>query len=257
MNHLQQKRILLTRTAEQNQQTAKLVTSLGAIPVLFPCNQVQALPGVINKAWQDLQQPTKQTTDIIFSSRNGIEALANNVSGMANVLANYRVIAVGKKTASALEEHGIHPAWLPDHASQQGLIHDYPKHGLPKQAVFFRAETGSDDVLNFLAQKQVSVNLVKCYRTMLNDKAYPEVLRQLEENRIDAVLIGSARTADFYAQKVGDLDLANRPTIAVMSQQVTKAADKLKLNVQVVANQPSFKAMLQDLNDYFAKLKKG
>ncbi len=257
MNHLQQKRILLTRTAEQNQQTAKLVASLGAIPVLFPCNQVQALPEAINKAWQVLQQPPQQATDIIFSSRNGVEAVANHVSDMASILSNYRVIAVGQKTASVLSEHGIHPAWLPSQASQLGLVQDYPKHGLPKHAYFFRAETGNDDVLSFLAQKQVNTHLVPCYQTIKNDEAYPEVLRQLEDNRIDAVLIGSARTADFYVQKVGDLDLANRPTIAVMSQQVTKAADKLGLNVQVIANKPSFSAMLQGLNDYFAMQEKG
>jgi uroporphyrinogen-III synthase len=252
MKYLHHKRILLTRTAQQNQHTAALVSSLGATPVLFPCNVIQALPEQIHPAWQSLQQQHSTQTDIIFSSQNGVEAVAGCVTDFAKTLSAYRVIAVGQKTAASLKTQGVDPTWVAKQASQQGLIQDYPKHGLPKQAYFFRATVGSDALVDFLATQQVPTTLVSCYQTVIDEQAQPEVLQDLKNKQIDAVLLGSARTAEFYRQKVGDLSLANTPAIAVMSPHVRKAADKLGLNVQVIAKEPSFEAMLLGLNDYFA-----
>ena len=256
MKHLHGKHILLTRTPEQNKETAKLVTSLGAIPESLPCTSIISLPQPIQQAWAGLQE-FPENTDVIFSSRNGVQAVAEHVNDFQQLLSRFRVIAVGEKTAQALKNYGIHAGWMPNQASQQGLITDYPKYGLPKHAVFFRAETGSDALLDFLIDQGVQTTLVTAYKAILNPEENTTMIQQLQKGEIDAVLLGSARTAEFYLQKTGDLKLANHPAIAVMSPQVEKAADKLGLNVQVIAKQPSFKAMLESLNDYFATMKKG
>ncbi|MDQ7004472.1 MAG: uroporphyrinogen-III synthase [Ghiorsea sp.] len=257
MNHLQDKHILLTRTEAQNKTTAKLVSKVGAMPVLFPCASIQILTENIQHAWQILSQLPTKNTDIIFSSRNGVEAVAQTVPKLAETLAKYRVIAVGEKTAQSLQERDIQPNWQPQIASQQGLIQDYPSHELPKYILFFRAKAGSDDLLNFLEQHGVHTKLCLAYDTLIQTEAQPQVLQQLKQGHIDAVLLGSARTAEFYAKKIQSTPNKARPVVAVMSQQVRKAADKLGLNVQVVASEPSFHAMLQGLNDYFEQHDKG
>jgi len=256
MQHLKGKSILLTRSPSQNIKTAVEVQTFCAKPVLFPCSSVVPLMNSIQTAWIALKK-NKQKVDIIFSSRNGVEAVAKHVDNFHQTLATHRVIAVGEKTSDALKEYGVNTAWLPKESSQLGLVQDYPSHGLPNEVVFFRAEAGNDELLKFLQQHHVKATLIPTYQTTLSIEQHPQVIRQLNDGDIDAVLLGSARTVEFYIQKVGSQTLANHPTIAVMSQQVRIAADKLGLNVQVVAKEPNFKSMLEGLDEYFATQEKG
>ncbi len=251
MNHLGGKHILLTRTAKQNKTTAELVQSLGAIPELLPCTSIEVLEDNIQRDWLAMQTNLPSGSDVIFSSRNGVEAVAHYVTDFEDVLSNYRTIAVGKKTAASLESFGVKPAWSPHQASQKGLIKAYEARGLPEHVLFFRAETGNDCLLNFLDKHGVRHQLSLVYRSVCSTDDASETILNIKNNTIDAVLLGSARTAEFYVAKIGDLSLANRPVVVVMSPQVRKATDKLGLNVQIIAHKPSFRAMLEGLNRYF------
>jgi len=255
MKHLLGKSILLTRSTDQNKKTAALVKSFGANPVLFPCSAIVPLIEHIQVAWEALQKSTK--TDVIFSSPNGVTIVADHSNHFQQTLEKHRVIAVGQKTSEALKKHNINVAWLPKTSSQLGIVEDYAQHGLPDKVMFFRAETGGSELVDYLEQNKIITQLIPTYQTILNREHYPNVLQQLMDTNIDAVLLGSARTVEFYCQKVGDAKLASQPTIAVMSQQVRKAADKLGLSVQVIAKEPSFTAMLEGLNEYFAHQEKG
>ncbi len=257
MNHLQNKRILLTRTSEQNKNTAKQLKSMGAMPVYFPCIQIDYLNNNIQQALTKLHTENTRSTDIIFSSSNGVKAVASCTNNLQKSLQGFRIVAVGHKTAQTLSEHDCTPAFIPEEASQKGLIAAYQQQSLPQQAYFFRAEEGSDDLLHALELQGVNTHLIPSYRASCPNNDASSIIEQLQNKSIDAVLLGSAKTAAFYVQRIANLSLANTPVIAVMSQQVTKAADKLGLKVQVTASEPSFKAMLQGLDDYFATQDKG
>lgn len=257
MNHLQDKRILLTRTSEQNKNTAKQLKSMGAIPVYFPCIQIDYLNNNIQQALTRLYTEKARNADIIFSSSNGVKAVVSCVDNLKKSLHGFRIVAVGNKTAQTLNEHDCTPAFIPEEASQKGLIATYQQQSLPQHAYFFRAEEGSDDLLQALERQGVNTHLIPSYRANCpNDDATP-IITQLKNKDIDAVLLGSAKTAAFYVQRIANVSLANTPVIAVMSPQVEKAADKLGLKVQIIANKPSFSAMLQGLDNYFATQDKG
>ncbi|MDX8388145.1 MAG: uroporphyrinogen-III synthase [Ghiorsea sp.] len=252
MSFLTDKNILLTRTAEQNEATAALVKTYGAKPTLFPCIDILYLTQALQRALTELKQADKNTTAIIFSSSNGVLALASCVQNLAQTLEGFSIVAVGRKTADALQCLNITTHILPDEASQQGLIQAYRQRDLPKQAFFFRAEEGSNDLADFFTTQNVSFTLVPSYQAKCVKTDGSDVQQQLKHGDIDAVLLGSAKTAGFYVQRIADLSLANSPLIAVMSPQVAQAADKLGLDVQVIAKNPSFKAMLDGLEDHFA-----
>jgi len=257
MSHLKGKRILLTRTAEQNKNTALVVEKTEAIPVLFPCIHITYLNKNIQQTLAEIQTEEPADTDIIFSSSNGVKAVASCVHNLKKSLQGFRIVAVGHKTAQTLTELGCTPTLVPSEASQQGLIAAYQQQNLPQQAYFFRAEEGSDNLLHALEQQGVGTYLIPSYRASCpNDDATP-IITQLNNKGIDAVLLGSAKTAAFYVQRIANLSLANTPVIAVMSPQVEKAADKLGLKVQIIASKPSFSAMLQGLDDYFSAQDKG
>jgi len=260
VNFLQGKRILLTRTEAQNQQTATLVQKHGAIPVFFPCLAIHFLHGNMRVALHDLQSARNQGSDIIFSSRNGVLAMLDCVQDLKSSLQGFRLVAVGQKTADLLRQHGCVVDMIPQQASQQGLIDTYMMQTLPQQVFFFRAEQGNDDLMRFFAKNSIKAQLIPSYRSICVENN-PEILDKLQQQPMAAVLLGSAKTAMFFAEKTrnihwlsAEVAAADAPVIAVMSQQVAVAAGNVGLKVQVIANKPSFEAMLDGLNTYFSNI---
>ena len=122
---------------------------------------------------------------------------------------------------------------------------------MPDSLLFFRAEEGRETLAEALSEQGVKVMTVPAYRTICPADDAEDVLTMLQDGHIDAVLLGSTKTALFYLQRTGSLALANRPVIAVISEKMATAARKLGLNVQVVAKDASFEAMLDALARHF------
>ncbi len=254
MSHLSGKSILLTRGGEQNLKLADLVHEYGATPIFFPCLRREILTENIVQAIDDLLLLDPSQTDILFTSQNGVTSLAETCPNIGRKLNNFRIVAVGKKTAHALVELGCKVSFTPEVESQLGLISKYTEMHLPKHVLFFRAEEGSDELSKALQLQGVYVKMVHAYRTTCETLQPLSSFEALNNKTVDAVLLGSAKTAECYVRRVNNLDIANAPVVIVMSQQVAEAADKLGLTVQVIAKLPNFEAMLASLNAYFASL---
>jgi len=244
------KHILITRAVQQTAETEVLIAAKGATTIAFPCLEHQSLKDSI---LQGLSH-AKDYSDIAFTSVNGIQAVFDNNSNFAiDAFQGKRIAVVGKRTATALKEHGIQAGIIPKVASQQGLIESYQKHGLPQSLLFFRAAEGSDELLEYLQAQDIKTCLIKAYRSTCPDDNNTKVLTMLEKNSIDACLLGSSRTAEHYLKRIGNLELANRPILVAISQQVADAADKLGLKVQIIAKRANFPSMLESLAEYFSQ----
>lgn len=250
LSPLANKRILLTRASHQMDETAALLSQYHAVAVPFPCLELEVLSANIQ---QGLQQ-TDKFSDVLFTSSNGIEAVASSISPpLKQFFMNQRIAVVGEKTARALECYHLNAALIPSQASQQGLIEAYQHKGLPRSLLFFRAEFGSDLVIDFLRKNHVQVALIKAYRSICPQDDATQVRQMLSTHGIDAVLLGSPKVAEYYLKRVGELHLANQAVLVAISQNVANAADKLGLKVQLIAKQTSFPSMLDSLVDYFSQ----
>lgn len=250
MNVLCGKRILVTRSIGQAQETAQDIRRRGGIPVLFPCLAVQCLAKEVEGAFAKI----KGDTGVLFTSVNGVECAAGVMGdAFADILAQTAVAAVGEHTAEALRRHGVTPALVPDVASQEGILAAYLQHGLPQKLVFFRAEEGRDLLIDALKARGVRVHVAYSYRSICPQDDASEIIDAIARGNIDAVLLGSAKTARHYLKRIGDIALANRPVIVTISGMVAREAEALGLGVQVVAKQASFSAMLDALEDYLLR----
>jgi len=244
------KRILITRASQQLAETAKLVESYDAIPIALPCLKHQTL----NKNIRDALKHIKHFDDIVFTSVNGVQAVfEGSTNANTKLFINKRIVAVGKKTAAALSKYGVSTDIIPELASQQGLIKAFQEHGLPQSLLFFRAEDGSDALLEYLQHKNIHCQLVPAYRTICPNDSNTEVRAMLKEHHIDAALLGSSKTTKHYLQRIGNLELANSPTLVAISQQVSDAADKLGLKVQIIAKHANFPSMLESLAEHYSQ----
>jgi len=245
------KQILLTRAAHQNIELEQLVLKRSAIPLLFPCLEIQQLDESITSGLHMLQQ----CSDVLFTSTNAVQCLARFLqadTNMATILDGKRIAAVGNQTAAALQHYGISIDLLPDIASQDGLLTTYRHAGLPEQGLlFFRAEEGREMLTEELGRLGVKVIMVPVYRTICPRADTSEITTMLKADAIDAVLLGSPRAARHYRSRINNLELANRPVIAVISEKLAQAAKSEGLDVQVVAKSASFDSMLDALSEFF------
>ncbi len=253
MGELTGKHILITRAATQTAAVANEIRHRGGIPLCLPCLAVQCLPHHVRKGFGLLKGRDVQA---LFTSANGVHCAAEAMGDVfTSALRDIPVIAIGRRTASALRGHGVTPAWVPGQASQEGLLAGWRSHGLPRRLVFFRAEEGRDFLPDALAAAAVDVRLVPAYRTVCPHDDADDIIRALKEGNIDAVLLGSARTARHYVQRIGDARLAGRPAVVVISRQVATAAVSMNLDVQVVAKEASFVSMLDGLAAWYRQNK--
>ena len=247
---LRGRHILVTRAAGQFDPTAHLIEQKGAHPIAFPCLEMQTFLTRITQALAQLDD----FSDILFTSANGVHAVASCCKpSLAECLREHRIAVVGSKTAEALLAHGIQAHIIPEMSSQAGLIETYQKDGRPQSLLFFRAEEGSDLLSETLQASGVRIATIFAYGMRCPQDPATEITTMLQQQKIDAVLLGSAKTAQYYLQRIQDLDTANQTCIVVMSQQVADAADKLGLQVQIIARQASFATMLDDLEHYFSQ----
>lgn len=248
---LRDKCILVTRAAKHYPALSRVVKLYGAKPVSLPCLAVENMPQSIATGSTLL----KDCSDVLFTSASGVHAVAQAIADDGNrlcdVLLHKRIAAVGRKTANSLSQFGVHVDMMPETASQDGLVAAYEANGLPDGLLFFRAEQGRDALVKSMLQRGVRVSMVPAYRTICPSDDASDVIARLYADEIDAVLLGSARTASHYLQRICSHELANRPVIAVISENMAVSVRASGLNVQVVAKEASFEAMLDALAEYF------
>lgn len=242
------KHILITRPARQGAETARLVAERGGKAVLFPCLDIHCLEHNILAA----SDAITAASDILFTSANGVECAARAFgSRLPELLAGKRITAVGDKTAAALKAHDIAVDLTPAEFSQEGLIALYRQAGIPHDLLFFRAEEGRDLLSDALAAAGCRTSMVAAYRTICPDDDASAIRHRIAAGQIDAVLLGSPKTARHYARRIGDLAIANIPAIVAISPLTADAAKAAGLGVQAVAKTASFDAMLDALASYF------
>ena len=242
---------MITRSRQQSEPCVEEVALRGGLPFLFPCLEIRCLSEEIRQGvslLSDISMP------ILFTSVNGVHCTAE-VCGetFRTMMASHRIAAVGEKTAEALEGYGISTELLPEEASQEGLLEAYLQQGIPKELLFFRAREGRDFLAEKLQAHGCQVHLVTAYEVVCPSEDATDAQEALTTGKIDAVLLGSARTADFYLQRIGNTKLADKPAIACISPKVAEHIENhLGLSVQIVAKKASFASMLDGLERYFA-----
>lgn len=243
------KKILVTRAENQAAPTEAEILKRGGVALHLPCLEMQCLEQNILQSIPLLQNGS---AGLLFTSRNGVRCLASLLGEkFTALLTPHNITAVGNKTAEALSQLGISPDLIPETASQQGLIDAYQQSGIPKKIIFFRAEAGNDLLSNSLSKQGCEVITIHAYRMKCPQSDASEIIRQIEQHDIDAVLLGSPKTVRNYIRRIGKTETANIPAIAVISPQVSATANDLGLNVQATAKTASFDAMLDALADYF------
>ena len=118
-------RVIVTRPREQAGPLVDALRKEGFEPVLCPLIELEPIDdGPIDVAGYDW---------VVVTSANGAELLARRRRGDLA-----RVAAIGSATATVLAKHGIAADFVPTSATQEALVHEFPRP--PGRVLFVGAE---------------------------------------------------------------------------------------------------------------------
>lgn len=161
------RKIVITRPRSDAERLAKRLAALGAVPIIVPAIQIEfGDPGPLDQALAQIQRYHW----VIFTSRNGVEAVFRRVASIAGP----RIAAVGPATATELEAHGVHPDLVPAvHVGEALLEALGDVRG--QRMLLPRADIARQVLPDGLRARGAIVDDIVAYRTMAAGEPRPDL----------------------------------------------------------------------------------
>lgn len=264
---LKGKTIALTRPSDQTEETGNLIKTYQATPYFIPSIEINPTcdPDAVKRFVSELQ--SRQVDYVLFMSVNGVRYLFSCCeplgifSELKSCLNQVVVVAVGPKTANALQKHGIAVDLVPEQYSTEGLIPRLKEQGVSGKSVWIPRTSGASPVLaKGLVSLGADVHELYVYESQLPSYSdlHTQFLESLRQRKIDAIIFGSSLSAKNLFKMLRGLvsekelkELLNALTVVAIGPITAKTLHKLGLHVDVVPKKYLFEDALDALANFF------
>lgn len=263
------RRVLVTRAGEQAGALSERLRELGAIPIEFPVIRVVPPEDMqpLDDALGRLCQPGKAYYAwIVFTSANGVNRFFERLREMVDDgqamkgIQRARVAAIGAATRAALEHYGISVDVVPGEFVAEGLVEALIEHArrrgetlAGKRVLLARAAEARDVLPVSLREAGALVDDIAVYRTIPaagDDDTGREVLRLLEEGRLDMVTFTSSSTVRNFVQWLDRVRMLNSSKIACIGPVTAQTARELGLHVDIEAKESTIDGLIDAIRRY-------
>jgi len=266
------KRVLITRPRHQAAGTSRLLRLRGAEPIELPAIEIGPPPDPARVA--EAVRALSGYDLVVFTSENGVERFFAEVDRHgrdARALGGARVAAIGAGTAAALAPRGIRADIVPTEFRGEGLaqailddpaiagrLHDRAARGepaAPLRVLIPRALVAREVLSDRLREAGCAVDVVPVYETRpASAERREELVRALEERRIEIALLTSSSTADSLCDLLGARasELLAPVLIASIGPITTATAEKRGLRVGVTAEVSTLPGLIDAVERHLA-----
>ncbi len=253
---LRGKRIVVTRARAQASELVERLRFLGAEPVEIPA--IRIVPPADGYAALDAALRSPEGWDwVVFTSVNGVEHVWRRLPDALTArhpLGRARVAAIGRATAEALAERGVHVDLVPEHFVAESLLEALRGESVAGQRFLLpRAALAREMLREGLLAAGAEVTEVHAYDTE-SGKPDAEALRALESG-VDALTFTSSSTVRNFVERLGVAPvqaMTRRATVAAIGPITAQTARELGLRVDLVAREYTIEGLLEALQEYFA-----
>ncbi len=197
------RQVAVTRAETQLGASRQLFEAAGASVVDLP-----ALVVTPPDSWGPLDDALAELEDfhwLVFSSSNGVEALEQRLRrqgrSLSHLPSGLRIAAVGRKTASRLEELGAPADFVPPAFVADSLLEHFPVSGWGQRLLIPRVQSGGRTVLaETFAAAGARVVEVPAYETRCPAGLPSAALAALDQERLDAITFSSGKTVSHTAR---------------------------------------------------------
>ncbi len=248
------KRILVPRTPEQGEVTARALRERGAEPLLVPAIELADPP---DRAPLVAAAGALGDYDwVLFTSSNGVErlfAVLDESARDARAFGAAKVAAIGPKTAESLSRRGLRADLVADEFVGEALARQVLAAGA-KRVLLLRALRARDALPNALRAAGAAVDVVAAYQTVPAAAVRSGELRRLFEQReLDVALFTSSSTVTNVCEALGDeaRELLAGVTVASIGPITSATAAELGVRVDVTARTYTVEGVLDALEEHF------
>ena len=262
------KTVALTRSRDQAQQTGELVKKYGGKPYFIPSIQIGSASDLSAvKHFADLLEHGKVDI-VVFMSENGIHYLLSSTMKLGlsdriiKCLNDVVVLAVGPKTAGALEKQGIGVSLVPVVYSSTGVLDCLKQYGIEGKSVFIpRTKSASAVLIDRLRDLGATVEEVYVYESLLvhNPELAKKFIEDLAAHRVDAIVFGSSLSArnlfEMLEQHVSSeelVNLLNSLTVVAIGPVTAQTLNEFGVHVDVMPSAFIFEAALVALARFWS-----
>lgn len=201
---LKGKTVAITRPAGQAEEASKLIEQKGGVPYYIPAIEIKGLSNFtpIKKFVTELLKG--QVDYVILMSTNGVKYLFSaaetlkQTGDLKDGLGKAFVIAVGPRTAQALEEYRIRVDLVPLKYSSEGLIECLQGRQVSGKKIRIPRTSNATPILTEkLKEMGAYVEEVYVYESGLpmDEKLKEKFYEDLTSGKIDAIVFGSGLSA--------------------------------------------------------------
>jgi len=232
---LQNRRIVITRPEADARRFADRLRARGAEPIVAPTIEIEFTdPVELDEALARLDQ----FDWIVFTSRNGVEAVFHRTSDIAGP----KIAAIGPATAEALAAHGAEATLMPSSHVAEALLEEI---GDVRGATMLLpcADIARDVLPAGLRAGGAAVLEIAAYRTRTITDPLPDL------GRVDAVTFTSSSTVRGF---LGRGNIPDRAAVVCICPITAATARELGIEVAAVAAEFTEDGMLTALEQLFA-----
>ena len=194
---LTDKKIIITRALEQTSEAREIFRKNGA--------EVFDLPSLVigpPDDWGPLDGALKEITTfdwIIFSSANGVRNVDDRMKeiglSLSEISENIKIAAVGRKTASLLEEMDVKVSFVPPSFVADSLVEYFPQNQKGLKLFIPRVQTGGRSILSHSFKlKGAEVTEVAAYESSCPKDIPQKTIDALNSGQIDIIAFTSSKT---------------------------------------------------------------
>lgn len=248
---LKGKRILVTRGTKEDGLSTGL-RARGAETIVAPVNQIERVDkraiDLALKLWDGAHFDW-----IVFTSQNAVDGLADSQTGL-RLIEGASVAAVGSATTRKLRERGIDVDVQPDVFSSEALVAELAKHDLSGRHVLFpHGNLARAMVPERLRALGAEVEAIEVYRTLSAETIDPNVVNDLSDGTVDAVVFCSPSSVHGLLDLLGEQSGHVKQTVvACIGPTTGDAARKARLPVLIQPNESTIESLIVSLEMHFA-----
>ncbi|OPA80330.1 uroporphyrinogen-III C-methyltransferase [Paenibacillus selenitireducens] len=259
------RRVLVTRARSQASDLVQQIEDLGGEPLEFPVIETRRTTKPDQLAVvREVMHQLESYDWAIFTSVNGVECffehLRENRMDIRR-MTRARVVAVGPKTAEALEQHGIMPESLPEQYRAEGILDAIQSELKAGQRVLLpRGDLARAWLPDQLQQLGLDATDLKVYETVQvhDDEEEQQLIERLEAHEIHVITFTSSSTVTNFIEALHRQGVKQPWTlldgidIACIGPLTAETAIKNGLTVSVVSQEATIESLVDSLRSLAA-----
>jgi uroporphyrinogen III methyltransferase/synthase len=222
----------------------KILSEEGADVVVCPTIKITPFLNNIVKFLEEIHK----FDYAVFTSVNGvwsfIEASREKRFDLRNL--SIKVVAIGSKTAEALENIFIYPDIIPEEYTSYSLANALKKHVEGKNIALLTSQIGGDILMESLGNC-ANVQKIVAYKNEPNYEIKEKLISELRKG-IDIAVFTSSSTFNYMHQLIGDeINLLKNSKIAAIGPVTKKAIEDKGFNVDIMPSEYTTEKLIEEI----------